>query len=166
MELARQVCDIARHTTQPSLEARARLLLAQVQTDTAALDDAHRARELAHQSSLAHVDILALVREAELRLAAGDPEGADQASAEAFRKLSMHGKIEGPEEAIFHTRALVLDALGRKAEALELYEQARTTVLDKAEKIEDARLRRRFLHDIPLNRAIMETGDDRTGRHA
>ena len=166
MELARQVCDIARHTTQPSLEARARLLLSQIQTGAAALDDAHRARELARQASLAHVDILALVREAELHLAAGDPEGAEQASAEALHKLSLHGKIEGPEEAVFYTRALVLDALGRKAEAVELYEEARTTVLDKAEKIEDAQLRGQFLHDIPLNRAIMETGDDPTGRHA
>ncbi|MGD8697816.1 MAG: adenylate/guanylate cyclase domain-containing protein [Gemmatimonadales bacterium] len=161
-ELARDVCDIARQTAQPGLEARGLLLLAQAQTGPAAADDARRARALARQASLAHVDILALVREAELSLAAGDKESAEQASAEAFHKLSMRGKIEGPEEAVLHTRALVLEALGRHAEAVDLYEQARATVRGKAEKIEDPQWRQRFLRDIPLNRAIMEAGDDQT----
>ncbi len=165
-ELARQVCDIAAKTAQPGLQARARLLLAQAQTGPAALDDARRARELARQASLAHVDILALVREAELSLAAGQIERAEQASAEAFHKLSMRGKIEGPEEAVLHARALVLEALGRTDEVADLLEQARATVRSKAEKIEDPELRQRFLQEIPLNRAIMETGDDQTGQHA
>ncbi len=166
VQLARQVCDIAVQTAQPGLEARARLLLAQAQTGPAAVDDARRARTLARQASLAHVDILALTREAQLCLAAGDPESAEQASAEAFHKLSMRGKIEGPEEAVLHTRGLVLDALGRREEAIDLFKQARATVRAKAEKIEDSELRQRFLTGIPLNREIMETGDERTGQQA
>jgi hypothetical protein len=160
VELGRQVCEIATATAQPGLEARARLLLAQAQTDSPALEDARRARALARQASLAHVDILTLVREAELSLAAGDMDGAEQASAEAFHKLSMRGKIEGPEEAVFHIRALVLESLGRHDEATELHQQARATVRAKAEKVEDPELRQRYLEDIPLNRAIMEAGDD------
>lgn len=101
-----------------------------------------------------------------MSLAVGNLEGAEQASAEAFHKLSMRGKIEGPEEAVLHARALVLEALGRSDEASDLLEQARATVRGKAEKIEDPELRQRFLQEIPLNRAIMETGDDQEGHHA
>lgn len=165
-ELAHQVCEIAVATAQPGLEARARLLLAQAQSGSAAQDEARRARTLAHQASLAHVDIFALVREAELSLASGDLDRAEQASSEAFHKLGMRGKIEGPEEAVLYTRAVVLESLGRSAEANELFEQARDTIQAKAEKIEDPELRQRFLEGIPLNRAITETGDAQTGHTA
>lgn len=163
VELAHQVCKIANLTDQPGLEARARLLLAQAQSGSAAIEDARRARALARQSSLAHVDILALVREAELGLASGDLDSAEQAAAEALHKLGLRGKIEGPEEAVYYTRALVLESLGRSAEAAELFERARDTVQTKAERIEDPALRERFLRGIPLNRAIWETGDDQAG---
>ena len=91
--LAWDVSEIAARTGQPGLEARACLLLAQIRAGTEAEKSARRARELARQSSLAHVDILALTREAEISLAAGDLEDAEQSSAEALHKLSMRGKI-------------------------------------------------------------------------
>ncbi len=64
--LARNVGEIAVQTGQPGMEARACLLLAQIQSGTQAEKSARRARDLARQASLAHVDILALTREAEL----------------------------------------------------------------------------------------------------
>ena len=73
---------------QPGMEARACLLLSQIQSGTQAEKSARRARDLARQASLAHVDILALTREAELALAAGDLEDAEQSSAEALHKLT------------------------------------------------------------------------------
>jgi predicted ATPase len=155
--LARNVSEIAVQTGQPGLEARAHLLLAQIQSGAEAERSARRARDLARQASLAHVDILALTREAELSLTAGDLEDAEQSSAEALHKLSMRGKIEGPEEAVLYVRARTLQALGQEEEASALLEQARVTIRAKAEKIEDPKLREEFLNEIPLNREIMET---------
>jgi hypothetical protein len=86
------------------------------------------------------------------------PSSLEQSSAEALHKLSMRGKIEGPEETVLYVRALTLQALGREEEASGLLEQARVTIKAKAEKIEDLELRERFQHEIPLNRKIMETG--------
>ena len=153
--LAKQVCELAQRSGQPGLEARACLQLAQIQAGAAAEKSAKRARELARQSGLAHVDILALTREAEICLSEGDLEGAEDASAEATHKLSMRGKIEGPEEAVLYVRARALEALGREQEAAEILEQAQDAIREKAEKIEDGTLRERFLNEIPLNREVL-----------
>jgi predicted ATPase len=152
--LARQVCEIARQTSQPGLGARACLQLAQIQTGKDGEEAARQARHLARQADLAHVDILALTREAQIALDAGDPEAADEASAEAIHKLSMRGKIEGPEEAVLYIRARSLKALGREEEASEILNQARDAIREKAAKIEDSKVRQIFL-DIPLNRQAL-----------
>jgi len=153
--LLRAVCEAARQLGQPGLEARAWSLLAQIQSDEQAGESARRAFELARQSGLVHVEILALTREAELGLDAGNLHGAELASAEATRRLSLHGNIQGPEEAVLYTRVRILAALGRHEEALEVLEKARETVRRKANLIEDRNLRRRYLEEIPLNREIL-----------
>ena len=78
-------------------------------------------------------------------------ESAEEASAEAMHKLSMRGKIEGPEEAVLFVRARTLKALGREEEASQILKQAQETIREKAEKIEDPDVRESFLN-IPLNR--------------
>ena len=149
--LASQVRETAESAAQPSLEARACLLLAQIQTGSEAEKCTKRARNLARQAGLAHVDILAVTREAEIALEAGDVEAAEEASAEAMHKLSMRGKIEGPEEAVLFVRAGALKAMGREEEASQILKQAQETIREKAEKIEDPDVRESFLN-IPLNR--------------
>jgi tetratricopeptide (TPR) repeat protein len=152
--LARQICETAEHAYQPGLAARAYLQLAQIQTGADSERASRQARQLARQAGLAHVDILAVTREAEIALEAGDLEGAEEASAEAMHKLSMRGKIEGPEEAVLFTRARSLEAQGREEEAAEILEQARAAIREKANKIEDPGIRQSFL-DIPLNREAL-----------
>ena len=149
--LAKQVCETAEHAHQPGLGARACLQLAQILTGTDSEKASRQARQLARQAGLAHVDILAVTREAEIALEAGDVEGAEEASAEAMHKLSMRGKIEGPEEAVLFTRARSLEAQGREEEAAEILEQARAAIREKANKIGDPDVRQSFLN-IPLNR--------------
>ncbi len=152
--LAQQVCAVAEGAHQPGLAARAYLQLALTQTGTDSEKAARQARQLARQAGLAHVDILAVTREAEIALEAGDVTAAEEASAEAMHKLSMRGKIEGPEEAVLFTRARSLEAQGRKDEAADVLEQARTAIREKANKIEDPDTRRSFLA-IPLNRQAL-----------
>ncbi len=152
--LARQVCEVAEQAHQPGLGARAYLQLAQIQTGSASAKASKQARQLARQAGLAHVDILAVTREAELALEAGDVESAEEASAEAMHKLSMRGKIEGPEEAVLFTRSRSLEAQGRGDEAAEVLEQARAAIREKAAKIGDSDIRQSFL-EIPLNREAL-----------
>jgi len=152
--LARQVCETAERAHQPGLGARACLQLAQIRTGADSEKASRQARRLARQAGLAHVDILSVTREAEIALEAGDVEAAEEASAEAMHKLSMRGKIEGPEEAVLFTRARSLEALGRQEEAAEILEQARAAIREKAKKIEDPDVRQSFL-DIPLNREAL-----------
>jgi class 3 adenylate cyclase len=152
--LARQVCEVAEQAHQPGLGARAYLQLAQIQTGSASAKASKQARQLARLAGLAHVDILAVTREAELALEAGDVESAEEASAEAMHKLSMRGKIEGPEEAVLFTRSRSLEAQGRGDEAAEVLEQARAAIREKAAKIGDSDIRQSFL-EIPLNREAL-----------
>jgi tetratricopeptide (TPR) repeat protein len=153
--LAREVQKSAQELGQPGLEARAWLLLSEVETGEAALRSARRAHELACASGVLHIEVLAQTREAELRLDIGDLTRADSISRAATRKLEAHGDIQGPEEAVFYIRARTLMALGRAEAARELLERARGIVHKKAGRIEDSGLRRRFLEEIRLNREIL-----------
>jgi adenylate cyclase len=157
--LLQTVCEAARQLAQPGLEARAWSQLAQIESGAEAGHSARRAFALAQQSGLVHVEIMALNREAELALDVGNLEGADRASAEATRKLRLHGNIQGPEEVVLYTRVRALSALGREDEKLEVLGEARDTVRRRADLIEDAELRRRFLEEIPLHREILGLGE-------
>ncbi len=143
---------------RPRLAARAKLALADLQTGEAARVSAREARELGRKSGLVHVVILALTREAELDLEAGVLDAADTASAEAIRLLDIHCNIQGAEEAVLHTRGRVLAELGWGEEAAECFKRARTIVLNRADRIEDAELRRHYIEEVPLNRVILASG--------
>ena len=100
--------------------------------------------------------ILSLTLDAKLDLAAGDFDAAEQASAEAIGTLDQHGSIQGPEEAVLYTRARVMDALGRDDESREALRRARTIIQNRAGRIEDPTLRHHYLHEVQLNREILE----------
>ncbi len=151
-----EVVEQAQELAQPGLEARAWLALAHTQEGDAARTSAGRARQLGQVSGLVHCEILGLNREAELDLCAGELATADEKSADAVDMLDLHGSIQGPEERVLYTRARVLSELGRNDEAGEMLKRARTIVMNRADRIEDADVRDDFLTKIPLNREILD----------
>ncbi len=146
----------AAHIGRAALEARIWLTMAEISDGDEAAECAGRARELAANTGLVHVDILALARLAELALSAGDIPSADRISAEALTKLREHGSIQGPEEVVLYVRGRVLAAAERSLEAEAIYREAQETIRTKADRITDAGTRRRFLQDVHPNRAILE----------
>ena len=150
-----EVVEQARNLEQPGLEARAWVALAGTQEGEEARESARRGQELGRAGSLAHCEILALTRRAELELAAGDIAAAEDASAEAIAMLDLRGNMQGPEEAVLYTRARVLKALGRQDESEEALQRARTIIMNRADRIEDAGMRECYVRHVPLNREIL-----------
>jgi predicted ATPase/class 3 adenylate cyclase len=155
VSVAQNTYELAGALQQPRLQARALLLLAQNQAGEASRENARRARDLARENGLAHVEILALTHEANLDLEAGNIDAAEIASAQATETMDLHGSIEGPEEAVLYSRARVLDALGKRDESTEALHRARTIIRNRADRIEDPDLRRHYLEQIPLHREIL-----------
>ncbi len=141
---------------RPAIAARATLVLAQIETGPEARKLLRRARQLGRESGLTHIEILSLAQEAKLDLDDGDLEAAEKASAESMRLLEFHFNIQGSEESVLYTRAAVLSARGRDEEARELLKRARTIVSNKADRIEDPNLRRRY-EEVSLNQVILES---------
>jgi predicted ATPase len=162
-ELYRETCETARELGQPALECEAWLGLAGVQTGVEARAAIETARRLAREQSLAHIEILSLTRASEIDLEEGNLAAADAASAAAVSLLDIQGSIQGPEEAILYARHRVLETLGREEEALEAVRRARTIILNRADRIEDPDMRKRYLHSIALNEEILEKSADRPG---
>ena len=137
--LLHAVIDLADPTklNRPGMAARATLVLAQTGAGEAARASANRARRLAQESGLVHVEVLALAREASLDLEDGRLEEADATSKQAVELLDYHCNIQGPEELVLYTRSRVLNALDRGQEAQGLLGRARTIVVNKLDRIED-----------------------------
>lgn len=139
-----------------ALEARIWQTLSEIAEGEEAADCARRARDLAAQTGLVHVDILSQARLAEIALEAGQMDLADRASEEALSKLHAHGSIQGPEEVVLYARGRVLEAAGRHDAAGEIFREAQETIRTKAARIEDPEVRRRFLEEVHPNREILE----------
>lgn len=86
----------------------------------------------------------------------GDATAAEQHARTALRILDEVGDMPAlrTEEVQYHA-AVVLHACGAQAEALSLLDRARRKVSSKAGLVTDNVLKRRFLMEVPLNRAIL-----------
>lgn len=153
--LLEEVLEFATEGGRPGTAARAWLVRANLGSGPAGREHATRAVAAARESGVVHMELLALAREAELALADGDLETADESSERALAGLRRQGHVQGPEERILWTRARVLRTAGRGEEADALAEEARETVREKAAWIEEPELRERFLREIPLNAEIL-----------
>ena len=142
-----------------SLQARAWLALSDVERDPAAAAEAvRRVLRLCEGSGLVHLLVLALAREAELAMAHGRADEADESSRRAVEMLGLSGSAQGSEERVFMARAAVLERTGRSEEAGGLIAEAARSVHAKAERIEDPRLRQCFL-DLPPNPAVLAAAE-------
>lgn len=92
-------------------------------------------------------------------LARGEGPAAAALAREALAMLDACGG-EGPEapHRDYFACGQVLAATGDGAGAARAYGEARRLVLLRAEKLVDPELRRSFLEEVPLNRAIMARG--------
>lgn len=153
--LLERVAAFAEERNRPGLAARAYLVRADLEEGQEAIGWAMKARETADRSSLVHVNILALNREAEVRLAAGDLSRAERLSERAQALLEKHGNVQGPEERVYWVRARVLRALDRTEAASEAMERARSVVRQKADWIDDSQTRKRFLERVPLDPSVL-----------
>ncbi|NSC23113.1 AAA family ATPase [Streptomyces albus subsp. chlorinus] len=141
-----------------------RNLYAQVLLDTA--DGNPRVLEAAHRlaadtvaetrrTGMVRSEIAALCLNGQVRLRQGDVRAAEENARQAVGLLTRTGDMPAlrSEEVLFHA-ARALRAAGAGGEAGDLLERARAKVAQKADSLEDAELRRGFLEDVPLNRAI------------
>ncbi len=155
-----QVANLGFRMGNRSLQARAWLIRSDVESDPeAAAAAAERVLKLCVGSGLAHLEALALARKAELMLAAGRVTEADDASLQAVDILRRHENVQGSEERILMVRAAVLDKLDEPQEAFLFVAEAAKRIREKAERIEDAELRRRFL-DLPPNPAVLHAAGE------
>jgi class 3 adenylate cyclase/predicted ATPase len=158
-----QALDLARETGNREAEAavlsyRAGLHERRSDWDAAATD---------HQAALAiweELDIAAAAIEdraglARVALAQGRGEEAGQQAAACIAYLEAHG-VEGMEfpMAVYMTCYDILHASGNTAEADRLLAEARTLLSKRAEAITDLTMRESLLHNIELNRRVLEDG--------
>ncbi|WP_308013803.1 AAA family ATPase [Streptantibioticus parmotrematis] len=142
-----------------------RNLAAQVLLDTAdgdvrSLERAHRlasdtVRET-RRTGMVRSEIAGLCLSGQVRAAQGDIPAAARYARDSVALLDQTGDMPAlrSEEVLYHA-ARALHADGSRAEARELIRRARLKVTGKADSIDDPALRRSFLEEIPLNRAIM-----------
>jgi tetratricopeptide (TPR) repeat protein len=109
-------------------------------------------------SGMVRSEIAGHVLRSRLRLRQGETHLAAQDAERALELLAQHGDMPAmrTEEVLFHA-AWALHAFDGRVRT-DLLERARTEVLHKADSLNDAVLRRRFLEDVPLNRAVLAGG--------
>jgi len=120
--------------------------------EAAALAD--EAVALAQALHLVHAEIYGLSLRALAALECGDPTAALTHSSRAVERLAAHGHIEGAEEEIHFNHARVLRAAGDAAAADRYLDLARAELMAKADRFAGAGLRRTFLEQVAINRAI------------
>lgn len=98
----------------------------------------------------------ALANLADLLLARGRAAEARAAADEASRLLRELEGVEEGEALIRLTHALSLEATGDEKRAEAVILEARRRLLDRADRITDARLRRSFLDHIPENARTLQ----------
>lgn len=135
-----------------SLAYRARALLAR--GDGAAERDALEAVALAERATA--VRPLATAVLAEVRLAAGDLEGALELASRAWRDVPASAPPETGEAIAGLVRARALEGLGRVAAARRAAREAMARVRLRAARIGHRGWRARFLAGVPEHRALRE----------
>lgn len=107
------------------------------------------------RSGMVRSEIAAQSLRSRILMRQGDILGAEVCAREALRILQEVGDMPAlrTEEILYHC-SVVLHACGAPEEASALLERARAEVVRKADSITDDNLRRGFLDDVRLNRAI------------
>lgn len=108
-------------------------------------------------SGMVRSEIAAHSLRSRILLQQGETAMAEAAAEEAVRVLDEVGDMPAlrTEEVLYHS-AVVLHTARSRQRAADLLGRARREVDRKAELIEDTALRRSFLENVPLNRAIRE----------
>jgi tetratricopeptide (TPR) repeat protein len=96
------------------------------------------------------MDVSGLAR---AELALGNKEAALKLSFRAIETLAGYDVVEDLQRAWFN-HAVILKVMGQPDEALQFVQKAKDIIHKRAEKIQDNRLRKRFLEDVPLNKEI------------
>jgi len=144
------------HDLVRSLNGLARLYLEQ--DDSAgwplAAQYAGRAVTEAEQADLPHGLIQALAYQAAALARLGKTDAALELSGRAVALLIARKHIEGAEEEVYFLHSQVLTAAGRAAEAQAALRLACEAVTTKAGWLTDPALRRCYLEQTPVNRAL------------
>ncbi len=96
------------------------------------------------------MDVSGLAR---AELESGNTDEALALSGLAIETLAKYDTVEDLQRAFFN-HALILDKAGNPREAEKYLEKARKIVHERADKIEDADLKKTFLEQVPLHREI------------
>lgn len=107
------------------------------------------------RTGMVRSEIAGLCLSSQVRLRQGDREAAAGYAREATALLERTGDMPAlrSEEVLYHA-ARAVHAAGATDEAMELLQRAQSKMGTKADSIDDRALRRSFLDDVPLNRAI------------
>lgn len=113
-------------------------------------------------SGMVRSEIAGFILRSRIRVQAGETDLAVRDARQALALLAEHGDMPAlrTEEVLYYA-AQALTAAGSGTEARPLLERARAEALRKADSIDGAGLRARFLHEVPLNRALLQQGDER-----
>jgi predicted ATPase len=116
---------------------------------------AREAAELAEQVELVFGQIAGASNQARAYLRLSDPASAKEHSQRAISLLERHGAAEVLEEEIFFNHAEILNESGETEEGKGYLKKAYDEVIDKANRINDQIIRKSFLENVRLNRAII-----------
>ncbi|WKX70379.1 AAA family ATPase [Streptomyces sp. XD-27] len=107
-------------------------------------------------SGMVRSEIAGYVLRSRIHLHDGATDPAARDARQALALLAEHGDMPAlrTEDVLYHA-ARALQAANPGSEARSLLDRARTEVLRKADSIDDAALRARFLTEVPLNRALL-----------
>ncbi len=110
------------------------------------------------RTGMVRSEIAAFSLRGRISLLRGDAAAARSSALQAVRILEEVGDMPAlrTEEVLFHA-AEAMRATGAHEAADEMLERARAVVRGKADRIGDARLRRGFLEQVALNRAILSS---------
>jgi tetratricopeptide (TPR) repeat protein len=155
--LERQAMEDSRRQGDPRMEGAARTYLAEILI--AAGDYAGAEREAAAAVEILAVapslQVAALGVASRAHLGRGDGQGALDAGRAAHEALERLGEIEEGESMVRLAFAEALDQSGARDEAHRALAVAHQRLLARAERIEEAAWRHRFLHAVPVNARIL-----------
>jgi serine/threonine protein kinase len=134
-------------------ELASHIYLAVIHALRAELDqaDAHVRAALDASSSAPPIRAYALAIFADLQMTRGAPTDAFTAASEAMSILEALEGVEEGEALIRLVHAQALEAMGHVSDAQSRIMEARVRLMERADRITDARLRRSFLDHIPEN---------------
>ena len=113
--------------------------------------DAHIRAALDASASTPPIRAYALAIFADIQMASGAPHEAYSAASEAMAILEALEGVEEGEALIRLAHARALEAMGYTEEAQIRIAEARSRLMERADRITDTRLRRSFLDHIPEN---------------